>query len=211
MKTLLQKCLKGHVLTILVTLFANRLHARLGETGEGIAKRFGDEQQVHPSLSNATRAVYELEGAWRLHPGIEQHVVAELFKGLGTWNWGRVTFHGYKFGDFRVLVILLDNKSVFEYYSRGEALSKDDIEALLASNSGGNTWEKSDDSDYEIGSIQTWKVVDQTTKKESRFAVTNGGRNLAFSTPAIMIYCAESLKTIIDEAEKKKAKAIKGF
>jgi hypothetical protein len=108
-------------------------------------------------------------------------------------------------------VILLDDKSVFENYSRGATLSEKEMDALLTSNSGANKWRRANNPADTNGSIQTWKAIDSATKKPSRYAVTNGGSNLSFYVPDILEYCEEAAKSIVNGAAKKKAETIKGF
>lgn len=207
MKTLTQSHIDAPrdkaVLTMLVIILSTmQLYARLGESGDEIAKRFGEEQRLSPVSTNATMALYELESAWSSSGkplGLSQDetdAVGGLFRILRTWNWERVAFHGSKLGDFRVCVILLDDKSVFEEYLRGETLSDQDVDALLKANSSGNEWQKV--------SKDFWKIIDPATKKPLRLAVTNGGSNLSFYTIGILSYCLEAAQITEDNAKKKK-------
>src|SRR5438874_3819547 len=96
-------------------LLPSRATARLGETGDEISKRFGSEERVHPLLNNASLAVDELGSAFYFTLGTDSSQIMEALRG---WSWDRVSFRGYRFGEFNVCIILLDDKSVFENYSR---------------------------------------------------------------------------------------------
>lgn len=185
-------------------------YARLGESGDEIAKRFGDQQRVHPQISNAKWAVDELEGAWRIQPGPEDQI-AELFDVLRRWNWERVEFRGYRRGDFIVLVILLDNKSVFEHCKRGATLSDQEMNDLLAAQSAVGKWQRSNNPEETNGAIQTWKISDGATRKPIRFAVSNGGSSVSFYSPEMLQYCLDAGKRIKDDADKSNRKTIDGF
>lgn len=197
-------------LALAILFSADNANARLGESGDEIAKRFGDQQRVHPQISNAKWALDELEGAWRIQPG-PQDQIAELFDVLRSWSWERVEFRGYRRGDFTVLVMLLDDKSVFEHCLREATLFDQEMNDLLAAQSAGSKWQRSNNPEETNGAIQTWKIIDSATRKPLRFAVSNGGSSISFYSTGILQYCVEAAKRTIDEAEKKKRKAIDGF
>lgn len=187
-------------------------HAILGESGEEMAKRFGAEQRVHPTRSNADMAVYELEGALRLGPepagvpaGINK-AIPEMFRLLSAWNWETVSFRGYRVGEFSVSVILLGDRSVFEHYShnQGATFSDAEMNSLLDSNSGGSRWQQLPAA-YAGDSIRRWQVQDSVTHKPSRIALTNGGSNLSIYVPDILIYCVNATKALLNKEDKSRA------
>lgn len=182
------------------------LHARLGESGEEVANRFGKEVKVHPNLSNASMAVYEFRQALYYSIGEDTAKLMDVLKG---WNWDRVTFRGYRFGEFNVYVILLDNKSVFENYSRVAALSEQEMDTLLTANSDGNQWQEIESNADSL--IRNWKVADPTTKKATRMAVSNGGNTLSLYVPDIVLHCAAAAKAIAEKSEKNRTDNVKGF
>ena len=194
--------------SLALLLAAVDLHARIGESGEEIANRFGKEEKVHPSYSNASMAVDELGRALYFSIGAD---TSKIMDALNGWNWERVTFRGYRFGEFSVYVILLDNKSVFEHYSRGATLSEQEMDTLLTSNSGGGKWQQIVNRVDPGSSIRNWKIVNPDTKKPSRMAITNGGSNVSFYVPEIVLYCAEAAQNIVNKSEKKRTENVKGF
>lgn len=198
------------VLGSALLLFACEAHARLDETGEEIAKRFGDQERVHPQLSNAAWAFHELEGACRREPGPEDKM-AELFDRVRHWNWDDADFRGYRRGKVTILVILLNDKAVFEHYMQGATFSDEDLNQLLSAQSGGSKWKRSNNSGDTIGSIRTWRTIDPATEKPSRYAITNGGSSISFYSPAIIDYCIEAARRMASDAEKNKKKTMDGF
>ena len=208
MKTPTQKTFIRLALALIALQIPTIARARLGETGEEITKRFGDEVQVHPSYANSSMAIDELGRALYFSIGAETQKIMDV---LNSWSWDRVTFRGYRFGEFNVYVILLDNKSVFEHYSRGATLNEQEMDKLLASNSGGNKWQKIVRGPDADSSIRIWKITEPNTKKLGRMAITNGGSNLSFYVPDIVIYCVNAATSIAEKSEKKRTEGLKGF
>jgi hypothetical protein len=203
MKTLTQTALATLALLLPATLYA-----RLGESGDEIAKRFGSEVKVHPQYSNASMAIYELGRALYFSMSAETSKMMDV---LSNWGWERVTFRGYVFGEFKVYVILLDDKSVFEHYSRAAMLSDKEMETLLSANSGGGKWQQRVNTQDPVSSIRKWVIMDPTTKKPTRMAITDDGSNLSLYLPAIALYCAEAAQSIVSQSEAKRKGTIKGF
>lgn len=215
------------ILVIFAVLLPATLHARIGETEDEITKRFGKEEEeraldrqdrekinkrfdTHLLDRNAAMAFRELKDALHWSIGQETRKFMDM---LSEWNWDRVTFRCYQFGEFKVHVILLDNKSVFEHYQRYPDLNEQEVDTLLTSNAGGSKWEKiAPPPDSGSGStFKKWKIVDPTTRKPSRLAISNGGTQISFFVPEIVLYCTEAAKTIAEEKEKKRKDGIKGF